>query len=65
MTILYLAPVWFGLWFTANYAKDIEYEFGAWWTYLAVAPLFLFPWAAITVFPFMLTARLREIQQGR
>ena len=60
----WLAPLWIALWFTNSFAPDIEFEFGAWWSYLAFAPIFLVLWAVVTIFPFKLTTRLREIQRG-
>jgi len=60
---LWLAPLWFALWFTANYSADITSEFGAWWAYLAFSPLFLAVWSVVTLFPFMLAKRLLEIQR--
>ncbi len=61
--VLWLAPLWFALWFTANYSADISSEFGAWWAYLAFTPLILAIWAVVTLFPFMLAKRLLEIQR--
>jgi len=57
-------PLFFSLWFTARFSDRIAFEFGAWWTYVAFAPVLLAIWAATTVFPFMLTAKLRGIQRG-
>jgi hypothetical protein len=60
----WLLPLWVSLWFTITYSTDIEFEFGAWWAYLAFTPLFLAVWATVTTFPFMLTVRLRKIRCG-
>ena len=27
---IWLAPLWFALWFTASYSADIAHELGAW-----------------------------------
>lgn len=60
---IWLAPLWFALWFTVNYSADIAHEFGAWWAYLAFTPMFLAASAVVTLFPFMLVKRLLEIQR--
>jgi hypothetical protein len=61
---LWLLPLWFALWFTASYTRDIEFEFGIQWAFLWVAPLFLALWAVLTIFPFALTIKIRAIQRG-
>jgi hypothetical protein len=58
---IWLTPLWLALWFTACYSADIAWEFGAWWAYLAFTPFFLALSGAVTLFPFMLVKRLREI----
>jgi hypothetical protein len=63
IAILWLAPLWFALWFTANYAAAIAFEFGAWWVYLSFSLLFLAICSTVTLFPFMLTKRFLEIQR--
>ncbi|WP_221420037.1 hypothetical protein [Novosphingobium chloroacetimidivorans] len=60
---LWLTPLWFASWFTVNYSADVASEFGAWWAFLAFTPLFLALSGAVTLFPFMLVKRLREIQR--
>lgn len=60
----WLVPLWIILWVTATDAERIAFEFGDWWVGLAVAPILLGLWAAVTIFPYMLTVRLREIQRG-
>lgn len=63
--VLWLAPLCFTLWFTANFSAEITSEFGAWWAYLAFTPLILAVWATVTLFPFMLAKRLLEIHRQR
>jgi hypothetical protein len=59
-----LTPLWLSFWITANYAKQIEFEFGAWWFVLLYSPVFLAFWAVLTVLPFKLVTRAREIGRG-
>ena len=61
---LWSVPLWFALWFTSAYSHDIGDEFGVWWAYLAFTPFILALWAAVTIFPFKLTVRLREISRS-
>ena len=61
---LWSIPFWFALWATITDPSGIEREFGAWWAILAFAPFLLSLWAAVTIFPFLLTAKLRKIHRG-
>ena len=61
----WLSPLWFDLWFTAAHGGDIELEFGSQWAFLWLTPVFLALWAVLTIFPFMLTTKIRAIQRGQ
>lgn len=56
-----LGPLWLGLWLTFHDWSGIEHEFGTGLAVLMFVPIFLVVWAAVTIFPFMLTVRLRQI----
>lgn len=61
---LWMIPLWCAVLVTASAPREIEFEFGDWWVLLACSPIFLAPWATLTIFPFMLTVRLRKIHWG-
>lgn len=59
-----LGPLWFGLWLTFHDWTGIEHEFGTGLALLLFVPVFLAIWATITIWPFMLTVRLRKIHRN-
>ena len=64
IAILWLVPLWIILWLTINHYDAVAFEFGSGWAYLGFTPLFLAEWSPVTVFPFMLSKRLLQIQRG-
>lgn len=60
----WLIPFWIALWVTVTEAEQIAFALGDWWVLLVVTPLLLALWGAVTIFPYMLTVRLREIRRG-
>ncbi|MFN3459005.1 MAG: hypothetical protein ACK4Z8_15625, partial [Novosphingobium sp.] len=60
----WLAPFWIALWVTGKNPKGIEFEFGTWSALLAFTPFYLTIWGALTVFPYKLIIRFREINNA-
>ena len=63
IAFLWLLPLWGALWFTANHHTDIASEFGVGWAYVAFTPFFMALWSPVTLFPFMPSKRLLQIQR--
>lgn len=61
IAIWWLTPLWIALWLTVRNPADIDFEFGTRGALLAFTPFFLVLWAAITIFPYKLVLRIREI----
>ena len=62
--ILWFVPLILAVCLTFIAPREIQDEFGDWWALLAVSPFFLAAWSIVTLFPFKLVARLREVQLG-
>ncbi|MCW2404774.1 hypothetical protein M2336_001403 [Sphingobium sp. B1D7B] len=62
--MLWLAPLWLAVWMTLAFPEKFEFEFGSRWFPFFHVPLFLTLWGVVTLFPFKLTVRIREINRG-
>jgi hypothetical protein len=63
ITSWWLTPLWMAIWLTTRY-PDFERGLGFWGIYLFAVPVFLALWAILTIFPFKLVVRAREIKRG-
>ncbi|KPF92413.1 hypothetical protein IP81_06770 [Novosphingobium sp. AAP83] len=57
----WLTPLWIALWLTVTNPADIVFEFATRGALLVFTPFFFVLWAAMSIIPYKLVLRIREI----